>query len=118
MFLVALTFGEVAAFAPLATVLGFAALLLKRWWSQQDQAMSAAIEASNREGVKCDERITRLRERHDRDLAEVRQDLERVQMAVRELIPLVPPETQVMLWDLMWTRDDSTDAASRSTPAP
>ena len=42
MFL-AVSFSEIAAFLPLGAVLGFAALFCKRWWTQQDNAMAAAI---------------------------------------------------------------------------
>ena len=79
--------------------------------------MAAAIEASNKEGVKCEERITRLRERHDRDMAEVREDLERIQVALRQLIPLVPPDIQVQLWDLMWSRNSDVANAPARSPA-
>jgi hypothetical protein len=112
-------FAAIAALVPLGTVLGFAALLLKRWWNQQDNAMAAAIEASNKEGAKCEERMQLLRTQHDREIAELRSDFERLQVVVRQLIPIVPPDVQTQLWDLMWSRNDEPNAPTRSpTAAP
>jgi hypothetical protein len=118
--LLALSFGEVAAFLPLGAVLGFAALFLKRWWKQQDDAMAAAIAASDKEGAKCEERMRRLEAEHDADMAQIREDLARTQAAVRQLIPMVPPEAQTQLWDLMWTRNnsDQSNALAPGPPAP
>jgi hypothetical protein len=112
----AIDFAAIAALVPLGTVLGFAALLLKRWWTQQDNAMAAAIEASNKEGAKCEERIAQLRTHHDQEMAELRRDFERVQAAVRQVLPLVPTEVQSQLWDLMWStrspNNEPTNSAS------
>ena len=117
--LLAVGFSEIAAFLPLGAVLGFAALFCKRWWTQQDNAMAAAIAASDKENVKCEERIARITARHEREMAEVRGDLERLQNVVKELIPLVPAETQAQLWNVMWSRnDDSPNAITRGTTAP
>jgi len=99
----------IAALVPLGTVLGFAALLLKRWWTQQDNAMAAAIEASNKEGAKCEERIAAIRSQHEQDISEIRRDFDRMQAAVRTLLPLVPQDTQAQLWDLMWTTRSNND---------
>jgi hypothetical protein len=115
--LLAISFGELAAFLPLGAVLGFAALFCKRWWTQQDNAMAAAIQASDKEGAKCEERVNKLRERHDKEMAEIRRILERMQTAIRALIPIVPPDVQTQLWDLMWKRNGDDDPPPRSPPA-
>ena len=109
--LLALSFAEVAALFPLATVLGFAALLLKRWWTQQDNAMAAAIEASNKEGARCEERLAAQKAEAEKDMAELRAEQERLRVVVRELMPIVPPEAQAKLWNLMWM---GSDAPSRT----
>ena len=83
--------------------------------------MAAAIAASDKEGAKCEERMERMRLEHEQDMAEVREDLARTQAAVRQLIPMVPPEAQTQLWDLMWTRnhrDQSNALAPGPTAAP
>ncbi len=106
----------IAALVPLGTVLGFAALLLKRWWTQQDNAMAAAIEASTKEGAKCEERIARIRAEHAEDMAQLRNDFERVQAAVRQVLPLVSPDVQSQLWDVMWASRGSNNDQPNPTP--
>jgi hypothetical protein len=116
--LLAVSFSEIAAFLPLGAVLGFAALFCKRWWTQQDNAMAAAIAASDKEGAKCEERIARITARHDREMAELRTDFDRLRAVVQQLIPLVPAETQAQLWDVMWNRnDDQPNALTGGPPA-
>lgn len=114
--MLAIDLAAIAALVPLGTVLGFAALLLKRWWTQQDNAMAAAIEASNKEGARCEQRIAEIRERHGKEMAELRGDLDRVQAAVRQLLPLVPADTQSQLWDLMWTTRSTNNDQPSTTP--
>lgn len=114
----AVDLASIAALVPLGTVLGFAALLLKRWWTQQDNAMAAAIEASNKEGARCEERIAGIRARHEQDMAEVRQDLDRVQAAVRTMLPLVPADVQSQLWDLMWPNRSTNDKPNPTPRSP
>jgi hypothetical protein len=121
--LFALAFSEIAAFLPLGAVLGFAALFCKRWWTQQDNAMAAAIAASDKENVKCEERIARLTARHEREMDDLRSDFNRLRAVVQQLIPLVPPETQAQLWNVMWSRNDDqpnalTGGPTASTAAP
>ena len=120
--MLAVDLASIAALVPVGTVLGFAALLLKRWWTQQDNAMAAAIEASNKEGARCEERIAQIRTRHEADMAEIRADYDRLQAAVRQLVPLVPADVQTQLWDLMWTTsrnspNNEPNPAPRSTSA-
>lgn len=103
MGMIAIDAAGIAAIIPLGTVLGFAALLLKRWWTQQDNAMAAAIDASNKEGVKCDERIAALRAEYGVEIQQLRDDFNRLQMVVRDLIPNQPADVQARLWEVMWS---------------
>lgn len=110
--MLAVGFAEIAALVPLGTVLGFAALLLKRWWTQQDNAMAAAIDASNKEGVKCDERIAALKLDFERDMAAMRRDHEKLRTVVRDMMPVVPTEAQARLWDVLWSNNDVSSSSS------
>ena len=81
--------------------------------------MAAAIQASDKEGAKCEERIARITQRHEREMAELRGDFDRLRAVVQQLIPLVPPETQAQLWNVMWSRDDDQpNALTGGSSAP
>ena len=81
--------------------------------------MAAAIQASDKEGAKCEERIARITARHDKEMADLREDFDRLRAVVQRLIPLVPADVQAQLWSVMWSRnDDSPNALTGGTTAP
>lgn len=115
MSIFAVSVDQVVELVPLGTVLGFAALFFKRWWGQQDNAMAAAIEATNREVARCDERIARKNAEHEADLSREQERFDRLSGVVRELIPQAPPEMQARLWEAMWSAREPVSAAPPPT---
>lgn len=88
---------EPAALA-LGSVFGAGLLLalLRRWWSQQDNAFEADKSARHEERESCEEQIARIRIEHQAEVARVEarfiRRYEASSDAVRKLVDLMPEE--------------------------